>query len=328
MAKRPAKPAVVPPARSSPPLGHLGLIFTETDVENVADKTGLKIKCDLPLEEIARRWSEAFYTAGSQGLSKGYPASPTTLREFYGNVESTTVALMKALGLSGDPAQVEVEVAAGAVGKRLPALALLQQFRFLFLSSADELRRRAAVLARLATSEEAPTEHGLDATVGLIGSQLDSIDTALQRTPFALATVITLASDAQKWLRHAEASAGRPPDHFRNILFELLAREFKSTFGYPVKLGREERRRPDCDSSIWIDQVLKIAAERIASSIHLQIAGSTERLRRAEAHPLTQAIKRVSELRFLTKADYLAAGGRKWAKAEANLATLNWADPG
>jgi hypothetical protein len=128
--------------------------------------------------------------------------------------------------------------------------------------------------------------------------------------PYAVALLVELAELTNGSVMRDPKRPGRPPNLFCDELFARLAGMFHRCFGCPPQLGRD-RVRDDADSLLWVNEVLRLAAERIGDSVLLRYQEADRDARVAEL-PYVQHVKEAHGFADHTKADGLADGWRRW----------------
>ena len=284
--KKPSTSAAVPLSIEVPDPFRAASLFAEADVRYIAVRTGLPIKSKMSADLIAEDWSDLFF-ASSPWLGHTYGPKGSELRAFYTRVDKAAVALLEALGLPRNSAEV---VLAMQQDGRATSRAL-QHLCWDFQSdSRDWLRLAAPIAERL-------VDRGQDMNDPI------SVQEALDRAPFGVALIALLARRARV-LNGATDAVGAPYDYFQREMYERLAVAFKVAFGVAPEVGSE--RFQDCASTRWVRCVLATAAARAKRCIS------------PSDHPLVAAIRKEASRRPSTKADALAEAQHRLLQYENN----------
>lgn len=275
-----------PPADSSPYLGKSSDMFKSADIEALSWASGLPLVANVTMELMAFAVNQAFSIASFFSKAEGYPASPSDLREYYKGIHISAESLLVAMGFSGDSNFVEKEMRPSR-HRRHPSINHLQKgARFLDI-------------------------------VVVFPGHFDTLCQQIETLPRALALTMKIADSEMKSLEDVSLKAGKVADDFKNKLFMYLAATFHLCFGFPPRLGPERSSR-DADPTMWVSEVLKIAAERITSHV-LQDDPAEVRASNLEALPYLVDVKKAAALKINTQGDRLARGWRDWRKLDEGV---------
>ncbi len=282
MAKRASnQPRRPPPVYGNLPLGKYHRFFDASDVNSLSKQVGFRLDPQLKPSALAERWAEAFHVAAFHGaFVEGYPAAPSTRREYHVGVLTAAQALWDGLGIPGD-----------------------------LLASDYALDPRKG--------GEHWSENLFD-IVGLgDAARFDFVSETLAVAPRVIALLAGLSNASVDALQKLPPSPGRRPNHFSRRLYQELAKEYEYAFGHRPETGRE-RDQPNCASSIWIDGLLRLAAVRVPERILLDVQNESERMERVRHHPLVLAVREAAAQAFITKADALAEGWKELLQNPGN----------
>lgn len=314
MVTSPKKPKTPPQITSTVPLGLFEPLFDAGDVTSLAKKTGLPLGRLVDPSEAAYRWWKAYDEARIDGVHpKGFSASPKARRAYYQAVLTAARKLWERLGIPGDIASAKdadfvVQDAEQWFANLIEPVAS---------DSVPGLNRAATELAHglIGLSNGPPYDPNMVLNTSYL--ELKPIWNGLKAAPYAIALIATLAEGGIEELRKVPGARGRPGKTFKNTLYYWLAGEYRYAFGHRPETGRE-RDQPNCASSIWVDNLTNLAAERIATRILLNVDDAVDRAERVKRHPLVIAATEVAQQAFVTKADALAEGWKKFAAKSGN----------
>lgn len=123
--------------------------------------------------------------------------------------------------------------------------------------------------------------------------------------------IVELAELTNREVKRDGKPRGAPSALFHDeLLFARLAGIFHRCFGCPPQLGRR-RAKKDADSLMWVEEVLRLAADRIGDAVLLRYQEADRDERVAEL-PYVQHVREAHVFSEHTKSDRLAAGWRRW----------------
>lgn len=318
MAKSPKQRRSPPPVSGQVRLLGSRRFFDPMDVNSLSEDMGITLAKGADPVVLAESWSEAFHLAAFHGLRvEGYPASPSALREYHAGVLAAAQELWERLGIPGDLPVLGQMMAKEARGEGPWFLELIDRVRL----GVDETFGGAAasIASRLLNEPNA-----IKLPVGTVDpgaahrqAERDRVWRAVEVAPYAIALVAMLARDHLEALRDVPPAPGRRENRFKKELYKRLAGEFQRAFGFHPETGRE-RDQPNCASSIWIEKLTLLAAERIPERILLSMPDSDDRAAHVRRHPLVLAVQEIAEQSFVTKADALATGWKELIEKSGN----------
>ena len=291
MTKQRNQPKLPPPTIGLVSLGRSEPFFDAADISRLTKAAGLPLASGVDPSHAAARLCETYdYVRYHGAHPEGYPAPPSVRRAHYMGVLKAAKKLWNQLGIPGDIASYQsagviIREAEQWFGSLTDPFTAIDKYPW-EMKESDWLERTAMV-------------HDVMLAPDVIGR------------------IASLAEANLRLLRNTPRAWGRHEDLFKKILYFGLAGEYSFTFGHRPETGRE-RDQPNCASSIWVDNLTNLAAERIATRILLNVDDAVDRAERVKRHPLVIAATEVAQQAFVTKADALAEGWKEFTEKSGN----------